>query len=523
MGVYLNPKNRGFKTALNSKIYVDKTGLIELTNAALNTQQRFLCISRPRRFGKTMAANMLIAYYSRGADSEELFKGLEIESSPSYRKHLNRHNVIFMNIQRFLSRAGRAGRITDYISAEIIAELREEYGDVIAIDETNLPRALERIYSKTDSDFIFILDEWDCIFREKQDESDAQERYLDFLRDLFKDQDYVSLVYMTGILPIKKYGTHSAINIFREISMINTEEFARFVGFTEPEVRELCKSCGVDFDEVQRWYDGYYFKNAGHIYNPKSVVDAVITGECKSYWTTTETYEALRIYIDMDFDGLKQAVIAMLGGERCETDALTFNNDMNNFGSRDDILTLLVHLGYLAYDEETTEVFIPNEEVRGEFVRSVRSSGWSEVIKAISDSDELLAATLSGDEVRTAKGIDDVHMDTASILTYNNENSLSCVISLAYYSARKYYTLIREFPAGKGFADVVFLPRKITDKPAIIVELKWNKSAEGAISQIENKQYVKALKDYSGKVLLVGINYDRETKAHTCRIKETEV
>ena len=520
MGVYLNPKNKGFRTALNSRIYVDKTGLIGLTNAAINTQQKYLCISRPRRFGKTMAANMLTAYYSKSEDSRSLFKGLKIEKEPSFEQHLNKHNVIFMNIQRFLSGAGSAYAVTEYINDRLLAELRKEYGSYIDETEKSLSQALEALYAETEEEFIFIVDEWDCIFREKETDSRSQERYLDFLRNLFKDQDYVSLVYMTGILPIKKYGTHSAINIFREISMTNTEEFAEYVGFTESEVKALCEQYEMDFDEMCRWYDGYDLRNAGHIYNPKSVVDSMLTGEYKSFWTSTETYEALKRYIDMDFDGLRQSVTEMLGGGSCRIDTLTFNNDMNSFNSRDDILTLLVHLGYLAYDADTSSVSIPNEEVRDEFARSIKSSKWDGVIRAVSGSDKLLDATLNGDEEAVAAAIDEAHSDTVSILQYNNENALSCVISLAYYSARQFYTLQRECPAGKGFADIVFMPRKKTDKPAMIVELKWNASAEGAVEQIENKEYVKALKDYRGAVLLVGINYDKTAKKHRCRIKK---
>ena len=521
MGVYLNPRNKGFRTALNSRIYVDKTGLIGLTNAAINTQQKYLCISRPRRFGKTMAANMLAAYYGRGEDSRELFKGLKIEKDPSFERHLNRHNVIFINIQRFLSGAGSAGAVPQYINDRLLNELKKGYG--INENETSLSQALEALYAETEEEFIFIVDEWDCIFRETETDSRAEERYLDFLRNLFKDQDYVSLVYMTGILPIKKYGTHSAINIFREISMTNTEEFAEYVGFTEPEVKALCGQYDMDFEEMRRWYDGYDLKNAGHIYNPKSVVDSMLTGEYKSFWTSTETYEALKRYIDMDFDGLKQAVTEMLGGGSCRIDTLTFNNDMNSFGSRDDILTLLVHLGYLAFNADDSSVSIPNEEVRDEFARSIKSSKWDEVIRAVSGSDRLLEDTLNGNEEAVAAAIDEVHSDTVSVLQYNNENSLSCVISLAYYSARQFYTLQRECPAGKGFADIVFTPRRKSDKPAMVVELKWNVSAEGAVEQIENREYVKALKDYSGTVVLVGINYDKTTKEHRCRIKRAEI
>ena len=306
--------------------------------------------------------------------------------------------------------------------------------------------------------------------------------------------------------------------------MTEPDILAPYVGFTEPEVKQLCKTWYKDFQEAQRWYDGYRFYNKYHIYNPKSVVDAMQSLRFGSFWTQTETYEALQVYIDMNYDGLKDAVVQMLGGEKVKINPAHFTNDMTTFKTKDDVLTLLIHLGYLGYDAEKQQVFIPNEEIRGEFVNAIEVSDWQEVMRSITASEALLEATLNGDTGTVAKGLDAVHMDTTSILSYNNENALSCVISLAYYSARNYYYLKRELPAGKGFADMVFTPRSNSpDKPAMIVELKWNQSAEGAIQQVKDKQYVKALENYSGTVFLVGINYNKETKQHECLIETTEV
>ena len=524
MGIYLNPGNEGFRKSLRSEIYIDKTGLIAYTNKVIDTRQQFICVSRPRRFGKSMAAEMLAAYYSQGCDSHEMFQGLEIAKYPSFEEHLNQYNVLFLNMQRFLSRAGSAKDVPAYLQSVVLEELKDTYGELIKVSENSLSCALERIFADRQKGFIFIIDEWDCIFREKQEDKTAQIVYLDFLRDLFKDQPYVNLVYMTGILPIKKYGTHSALNMFSEFSMTSPKRLAEYVGFTESEVQTLCTRFNMDFEETKRWYDGYQFRNEGHIYSPKSVVDAMLNEEFSSYWTQTETYEALQVYIDLNFDGLKDAVIQMLGGEKVKINPAHFTNDMTTFKTKDDVLTLLIHLGYLGYDAEKQQVFIPNEEVRGEFVNAIEVSNWQEVMDSITASEALLEATLDRDTATVAKGLDAVHMDTASILSYNNENSLSCVISLAYYSARNYYYLKRELPAGKGFADMVFTPRSNSpDKPAMIVELKWNQSAEGAIQQVKDKQYVKALEDYSGTVFLVGINYNKETKQHECLIETIEV
>lgn len=443
MGKYLNPTNRGFSIARNSRIYVDKTGLIRHTNRVLDSEQRFLCVSRPRRFGKSMAAQMLVAYYCSAYDSGELFHGLEIEKDADFGSHLNQYDVLFFDMQRFLSRSQSPSQLVAYIQKAVLEELKEKYADWIRREETELVTALENIAEKGDRAFIFIIDEWDCVFRELEHDTATQRQYLDFLRDLLKGQTYVKLAYMTGILPIKKYGTHSALNIFYEYSMTDAKELAAYTGFTEKEVRALCLEYGMDFLEMQKWYDGYRFKQAEHLYNPKSVVDALLNRAYQSYWTGTETYEALKKYMDLNFDGLKDAIIQMLADGRCRINSRKFQNDMTNFKSRDDVLTLLVHLGYLAYEEEAKEVWIPNLEIAGEFENSIEGKEWSAIAKILADSDALLEATLRRDAPAVARGIDAAHIEHTSILSYNDENSLSCVIALAYYSARKDYQLLR--------------------------------------------------------------------------------
>lgn len=370
MGVYLNPGNDAFAESLNSEIYVDKSNIIRYTNRVLGTKQKFICISRPRRFGKSITAEMLSAYYDSSVDSYPLFSKLKIAANPSFEQNINKYDVLFFNIQSFLSRSDCALNMVEYLEYRVIQELAERYPDLGLESEPHLTSALEKIYSAHRKGFVFIIDEWDCVFREKKSDVDAQTKYLDFLRDLLKDKVYVKLAYMTGILPIKKYGTHSALNMFDEFSMTNPKYLASYVGFTEEEVRDLCQKYNMDFEETRRWYDGYRFRKAEHIYSPKSVVDAMRNEAFDSYWTQTETYEALKTYIDMNFDGLKDAVITMLGGGRCPIDTGTFQNDMTSLLGRDDVLTLLVHLGYLAYDDDSGEVYIPNEEVRQEFIRA---------------------------------------------------------------------------------------------------------------------------------------------------------
>ncbi|MCI9356368.1 MAG: AAA family ATPase [Lachnospiraceae bacterium] len=524
MGIYLNPGNDGFARAVRSEIYVDKTGLISCANRYMNTEQQYICVSRPRRFGKSMAVQMLAAYYSCGCDSGELFSGLEIENAPSFLEHLNRHQVILLNMQQFLIGA-KSQSVTEYLEQEVLEEILEEYGTFIKRQDISLAHALRKIYVKTGKKFIFLIDEWDCVMRERQESEALQRQYLDFLRDLLKDQPYAALTYMTGILPVKKYGRHSALNMFWEYSMTDQGLFEEYTGFTQEEVRGLCDRYGMDFSGAGSWYDGYQLTRFQHIYNPKSVVEAMHRHKFSNYWTSTETYDALKIYMDMDFDGLRADIVQMLGGEHIRVNTLSFQNDMCSLRIKDDVLTLLIHLGYLAYDSVKEEAFIPNREIIREFESAMNAGGWPEVMRVLKASERLLEATLCCDEESVARGLDRAHTEAASILTYNDENSLGCAIGLAYYSARKDYKLIRELPAGRGFADVVFLPLPFSTKPALVVELKYDKSASTAIQQIKDRKYTQALEGYSGEVLLVGVNYDKggKNKAHSCVIEKLEI
>ena len=483
----------------------------------MNTEQQYICVSRPRRFGKSMALKMLAAYYSRGCDSGELFAGYKIAQDNTFKEYLNQYDVICLNMQQFLIEAD-PGNVTEYLEQEVLRELRKEYADILEREGRGLAAALRDIFVETDRQFIFLIDEWDCVMRERQECEDQQKQYLDFLRNLLKDQPYVALAYMTGILPVKKYGQHSALNMFWEYSMTDQFDFEEYTGFTEAEVKELCRRYEMGFAKVSDWYDGYRFRRFRHIYNPRSVVAAMKSSVFSNYWTATETYEALKLYMDMDFDGLKADIVQMLGGERVRVNTLSFQNDMRNFRTKDDVLTLLIHIGYLGYDAETKEAFIPNKEIRGEFENAMSVSGWPEVMRVLKASAKLL------DEESVARGLDRAHSEVASILTYNDENSLGCAIGLAYYSARKDYKLIREMPAGKGFADVVFLPLPHTDKPALVVELKYDKTADTAIRQIKDRQYTQAFDGYRGEILLVGINYNSgdKDKPHSCVIEKIE-
>ncbi len=378
MGIYLNPGNKSFQISLNSKIYVDKSNLIAYTNSVINTEQRFVCVSRPRRFGKSMAASMLAAYYGLGTDSGQ-FEHLAIAKGESYREHLNQYNVIFLNVQQFLSQTENIATLKELIEKTLLWELLDEYSNLNYFNTSSLTSVLQTISSKMSTDFIFIIDEWDCIFREYKNDTESQRLYLDFIRNLLKDQPYVALAYMTGILPIKKYGTHSALNMFDEFSMTNPGPLAPFVGFTDQEVQNLCAEFQMDYEEIKRMYDGYCFEGTTHVYSPRSVVSALLTRSYDNFWNKTETFEALRDYIILNFKGLQDIITELLAGARKKINTATFTNDMAAFSSADDVLTLLVHLGYLGYDYKTKEIFIPNSEIASEFCNAVESAGWDNI------------------------------------------------------------------------------------------------------------------------------------------------
>ena len=408
----------------------------------------------------------------------------------------------------------------------LFRSLKKEYPEYVRDTDISLPSVLANINVLTKEQFIIIIDEWDCLFREDKNNEKLQKEYINLLRRLFKGAPsgaFLKLAYVTGILPIKKYGTQSALNNFREHTMVSPRQMAEYIGFTEVEVKELCKKHNMSFEEMQHWYDGYFFETVGHIYSPNSVIEAVDSREFGNYWSRTETYESLKMYIAMDFDGLRQLIIDMLGGLRCGIDVESFQNDITSFHSADDVVTLLIHMGYLAYDNKTKEAFLPNEEVKSVYIRAIKNNGWDEVMKAIHASEALLKATLAMDEKAVAQMIQEVHMQNSSSLVYNNEISLSSVIALAYYSSCKDYTLVREMPAGDGFSDMVFIPKRASLKPALVVELKWDRTAEGAIKQIRDRKYVSSLKEYKGNILLVGINYEKKSKKHQCKIEKFEM
>ena len=387
MGMFINPDNSAFQRALNSKIYVDKTGLLEELNAFIDTEQCCVCNSRPRRFGKSITANMLTAYYSCGCDSKELFAGKKISETEQYEEHLNKYNVIHLDVQWFYMDCGCAENVVSHITRSVLNELKEEFPDVDFSESASLGGMLARITLATGSKFIIIIDEWDVLIRDEAANAAVQKEYINFLRGLFKGTEptrFLHLAYLTGILPIKKVKTQSALNNFEEYTMLTPANFAPYIGFTEDEVIALC-----------------------------------------------EQYT-------MDFDGLRTAIIQMLSGAAVEVDINTFQNDMISFQNKDDVITLLIHLGYLAYDQKYRKAFIPNEEIRQDFVLATKSKKWNELLDFQRESKELLEATLDMDCDTVAEKIEKIHTQFASTIQYNDENTLSSVQLYGNYFAGGY-------------------------------------------------------------------------------------
>lgn len=528
MGRYLNPSNINFKDTVNSRIYVDKTGLLSYTNRVLETNGKFICNSRPRRFGKSTTADMLTAYYSKGCDSKELFSQREIANDDTFEKHLNKYDVIHVDIQGCLANVKNdAEDVIDFIEKSVITELVEEHPNILNKNITTLTGALSEINVKTGIRFIIIIDEWDVLIRNNNDE-DIQRKYIDFLRGLFKGTEqsrYIALAYLTGILPIVKQKTESALNNFIEFTMLDSNVLSKYIGFTEEEVRSLCKQYEVDFNEVLRWYDGYLLGDY-HVYNPRAVIGVMESQNFQSYWSLTSNYDSILPYISKDFDGLKEDIILMLSGEKVNVNTNTYKNDMVSFTNKDQVITMLIHLGYLAYNQKEKMAYIPNEEIRQELFNAVNDDEWEELTKFTNKSLTLVKATINKDSSKVAEEIDAFHDDYSSIIKYNDENSLSAIITIAYLASSNYYFKpIRELPTGKGFADFIYLPKDkyVNTYPALVIELKYDKNAVSAIKQIKDKNYPKAIEEYTGNILLVGINYNKDSKKHTCIIEDYKI
>ena len=522
MGVYFNPGNASFTRARNSQIFVDKTGLIEYLNKRMSTEENCIALSHARRFGKSHAAGMIDAYYSLGCDSTKLFEDTKIAERIDFKKYMNKYNVIHLDISSFWD--FYKDNIVEKIVEYIYKDLKKSFGDELDYQD-NISYVLMEIFQKTNNPFVIIIDEWDCVIRNSMDK-ELVHRYLQFLHSMFKSEEsksFLALAYVTGILPIKKIQDESALNNFREYTMLDSYPITEYFGFTEDEVRELCEKYDMDFESTKAWYNGYLI-DGKHMYNPNSVSMAMDRHKFDSYWKNTSSFSSINTFITMNYAGLKDDIMTMLAGGKVRVNTNSFQNDFSTVASKDDALTALIHLGYLGYDADRKTAFIPNYEVATAFEAALQIGEWKDIAKIISRCDELLFATIDKEADKVAEIIEQAHDTYTSVLKYNDENSLSCVLTMAYFTAPAYYDIIREHPTGKGYADFIFKPRANAGwRPAMVVELKYNQSADTAIRQIKEKRYQGALSGYGDKILLVGINYDaegEEKKHHTCVIEE---
>ncbi|MBQ9062423.1 MAG: AAA family ATPase, partial [Eubacterium sp.] len=349
MGIYLNPGNSIFREVVCGDIYVDKTMMIKETNRMMDTGNKYICMSRPRRFGKTFASNMLCAYYSKGCDSGELFAPFKISRDPCFEEKLNRYNVIKIDMNSEYQNTKDKEKLIDRLTGKIKRELERTFPDIAFEEDNTLAECILQVYAEKEQLFVIILDEYDVLVREKVSGELFQE-YLSFLNGLFKSdtvRQAIALAYLTGILPVVRDKIQSKLNNFEEYTILDAECFAEFVGFTGEEAEQLCQEHGVSFDECRQWYDGYR-QHGYEIYNPESVVKAVRKKTFSSYWGKTSSYEVISDRIRQNFAGTKEAVIRMLAGENVDVDEGSYLNTMTDFSSKDDIFGYLMHLGYLA-------------------------------------------------------------------------------------------------------------------------------------------------------------------------------
>ena len=520
MSFYLN-KNINFSNYVNDPIFIDKSNLIVNTNNYLSSpSMKFMCVTRPRRFGKTMTLSMLNAYYSKGCDSKVIFDKLNIANDSSYIEHLNKHNVIWIDMSSLYTGLNDKSIFVQKLKEFIYLDLKNNFKNVNLecdlTDGTFLANSIKKINSELNERFIFLIDEWDVIYREQEYNNKLCNEYTEFLRNLFKSSDVsacIDLVYMTGILPIRRYSTQSTLNMFTEYNMLDSFPIESYVGFTENEVIDLCNKYDRDFNEIKSWYNGYNL-NGISLYNPKSVVEAVLRGKCGDYWTKTSAIEAVTNYMNYDNGELKDMICKMIIGEKVEVNVRKFGNDLTKVNSADCALTVLIHLGYLAYDEDLKACYIPNYEIRQEFENAIEELDWHEIYNPISNSKKLYEETLKGNVEFINKTLDQNHLELAGPFNKNKEDILGIIVEISYYNAKQFYNIKKEDTSILGKSDLSFIPYDNNHIP-FIVELKINSSAEDAIEQIKQKKYFNSLGDYHGKVLLLGISYDDNTLKHS--------
>ena len=514
---YLNTNAQSllFEKVIHGRVFVDKSLLIEKISDVIGTGDSFICITRPRRFGKTINANMLGAYYTKGYDSHPIFDNLAVSGTERYENHINQYNVIHIDFSQLPDFCDGYDNYICNITDTLKDDLQEAYPHLRGREY----RSLSHMFQDTQDSFIFILDEWDSVFYESFMTVSHKNRFMKFLRGLLKDEPYVELAYMTGVLPIAKYSSGSELNMFHEFDFVNDNVYDAYFGFDEKEVRDLClKINTVSYQEMKHWYDGYYTSTGDRLFNPRSVSNALTRGVCLNYWTETGPMNEIADCIEHNVDEVREDIVKLVSGIPIETELTGYSAAEQQLKTRGDILSAMVVYGFLSYYNGYLK--IPNHELMEKYQKVLSRDSMGEIKEIVDSSKMMLEATLAMDERKVAELLETVHDREIPFLDYNDENSLSCIITLCYLYARKDYHIVREEKSGKGYCDYLFYPRK-NKGTAIILELKVNNTAEYAIRQIKQKNYIQKAAEFDS-VLLVGIAYDKVQKVHRCLIEKIE-
>lgn len=533
MGYYLNSSKMFslYESEVRKPYFVDKSKILNELVPLVEQGNNHICITRPRRFGKSVMAAMIGAFFSRGCESGEIFDSLNIADNVNYHSHLNQHDVIYIDFSEAANISRNYNDFITRIEKILSRDLHKAFRNVDFWENASLTEKLRIVHEETKTSFIFVFDEWDCIFHKKYITEDDRENFINFLASLTKGTGYVSLTYMTGVLPIAKYSSGSSINHFMEYTMAVQPKYSEYFGFSDEEVdmlyaRYLKKEPEpvIEREDLRIWYDGYFTAGGRKLYNPRSVILALSNNCLASYWTTTGPYSEISAYIVNDIDGIKKDVALMTAGEAVKSNVEEFAATAMQLSTKDEIFSAMVVYGFLNY--ENGKVHIPNKELMDEFAKTIRkekSLGY--IYNLANTSERMLRATLDGDTKTMEEILQFAHDTETPLLDYNNETELTAIVNLVYLAARDRYYVERECKAGKGYADFIFYPIQANDD-GIILELKVDDTPEAAIRQIRERNYVLKFqgkiaenRHHIGRILLAGIGYSKKKKEHHCKVE----
>lgn len=535
MGIYVNSKNAYalYKKETAKPYFVDKTVLLKELFPLVEEGSHYLCITRPRRFGKTVMANMVASFFSKGHRANDVFQNLQIYQDKDYEKYLNKYTVIHIMFNDLPRNCNSYKQYIERIEETLIKDLKKEYPDMPIDDQNAVWDTLLEIYAeKQDINIVFVFDEWDFIFHQKFVTEDDKLSYLQFLRNLLKDRPYIALVYMTGILPIAKYSSGSELNMFAEFTMTTEQRFSEYFGFTDEEVDVLylryIENCAstkmVTRDDLREWYDGYHTRKGERLYNPRSIVLSLSNNNTGNYWTSSGPYDEIFYYIENNIADVREDLALMVSGIPVPAKIQEYAATSMNLQTRDEIFSAMVVYGFLTY--ENGKVMIPNKELMNKFADMLKKeASLGYVHRLAKESDRMLRATLAGDTETMAEILELAYDTEIPLLSYNDETELTAVVNLVYLSARDNYRVEREDKSGVGYVDFIFYPVN-RDADGIILELKVDHSPDEAIRQIKDKKYILRFtgklgeeRKCAGRILAVGISYNKKQKKHACKVE----